>query len=190
MTLPSRLSCLRLLLTALPVIAPSARAQQSPPRDIVQRTGTSAIRGRVVSSDAGTPIRRAAVRLTSPEVQGARTTSTDPEGRFEFAQLAAGRYTVTVSKAAYVSWSYGQTRPSGPGKSIVLGENQLADGITIPLPRGAVITGRVIDEFGEPVANASVTSMRQTYSEGRRRLNQAGQTQTNDIGEYRLFGLT
>jgi len=105
--------------------------------------------------------------------------------------LAAGRYTITVNKPAYVNWSYGQTRPGAPGKPIVLLDNQLAENVDIRLPRGGVITGRVVDEFGEPVANANVAAMRQQFSQGQRRLVSTGQrAQTNDIGEYRLFGLS
>ena len=48
------------------------------------------------------------------------------------------------------------------------------------------------DEFGEPVANASVTAWRYAYMAGARRLMPAGQNArdtTDDQGHYRLFGL-
>ena len=32
------------------------------------------------------------------------------------------------------------------------------------MPRGSVISGRIVDEFGEPVADAMVSAMRQTWS--------------------------
>jgi hypothetical protein len=201
----SRLSCLPcLVLSALFLIAPFAYAQVGgvvggvvtaggqPLRDTVQRTaGRSTIRGRVLAVDGGAPIRRATVRLNSPEMRGeARTASTDTEGRYEFLLLPAGRYTINVSKAAYVTSGYGQTRPNGPGKPIPLLDNQVADNIDVRLLRGAVITGRVVDEFGEPVANTSVSAVRQNYFQGQRRLTPFGpQAQTNDIGEYRIFGL-
>src|SRR4051812_27925247 len=58
-----------------------------PPRDQQQppAIGTSRIRGRVVASDTGRPIRRAIVRLSSPAVRESRSTSTDQDGLFEFA---------------------------------------------------------------------------------------------------------
>src|SRR4029453_7613086 len=94
-------------------------SQTQPPRDIVKRaepTGTARIRGRVVSADRGTPIRRANVNLSVvmppapmrgalPEratgMRGApptgrgqfmtpRRATTDIEGQFEFAGLPAG----------------------------------------------------------------------------------------------------
>jgi protocatechuate 3,4-dioxygenase beta subunit len=185
------------------VIAPWAHAQAvggvvggvisqpggQPPRDTRPVTGHSAIRGRVLS-DTGQPVRRAMVRATAPETRGVRTASTDAEGRYELRDLPAGRYSIGASKPAFISWSYGQTQPNGPSKPVVLTENQTADNVDVRLPRGAVITGRIIDEFGDPVPNVEVTTIRKTYSQGQRRLVPIGpRASTNDIGEYRLFGL-
>jgi hypothetical protein len=62
--------------------------------------------------------------------------------------------------------------------------------VDFALPRGGVITGRVVDEFGEPIADVRVMPMRYQYVQGRRRLiASARQEATNDIGEYRIFGL-
>src|SRR6188768_3325414 len=58
------------------------------------------------------------------------------------------------------------------------------------MPRGGVISGRIVDEYGEPVADALVSSMRQTWSNGRRRMTPTGRTgQTNDLGQFRMYGL-
>jgi len=206
---PSCLSWLSCLFCVFALVMPvSAAAQQvtggivgggvggtvtagvQPPRDVVQPVGRSAIRGRVLAADSGLPMRRAAVNLFAPELRGNRTTSTDTDGRYEFRQLPAGRYSLTVSKPAYVNWAYGQTRPGGSGKPLVLSDNQIADNVNLSLPRGSVIVGRVVDEFGEPLTSAGVTAIRQQFSGGQRRLVSMTRAQTNDIGEYRLFGLT
>src|SRR5258706_2885 len=162
-----------------------------PPRDTRPATGRSTIRGRVLTADSGQPMRRAAVRITATELRVPRSGLTDADGRYEFRELPAGRYSVTVSKAAFVTWSFGQTQPSAPGKPLVLTDGQVADNVDVRLPRGAVITGRITDEFGEPVTNASVMLLRQQFIRGQRRLmpGGGGNTQTNDIGEYRIFGL-
>jgi hypothetical protein len=61
----------------------------------------------------------------------------------------------------------------------------------ITIPRGGVISGRIVDEFGEPVADAVVSAMRQTWANGRRRFVPSGRTtQTNDLGHFRLYGLS
>ena len=54
------------------------------------KTGTGRIRGRIVSADAGGPVRRAQVRLSSPEA-GVKTALTGSDGAYEFTELPAGR---------------------------------------------------------------------------------------------------
>ena len=66
------------------------------------KTGTGRILGRVVSTDTGGPLRRAQVRLTAPEI-GVKVALTDAEGRFEFRELPAGRFTLNASKSGYVT---------------------------------------------------------------------------------------
>lgn len=61
--------------------------------------------------------------------------------------------------------------------------------MNISVPRGGVIAGRVLDEFGDPVTGAQVVPMRSVFQQRRRQLQQAGNAQSNDIGEFRLFGL-
>ncbi len=161
-----------------------------PPRDARLATGHATIRGRVLASDGGQPLRRATVRINGSELRVSRSALTDAEGRYDFRDLPAGRYSINASKPTFVNWSYGQTLPNGPGKPIALSDNQTADNVEIRLFRGAVIAGRVLDEFGEPVPNAAVTALRRQYQQGQSRLLPAGErAQANDIGEYRVFGL-
>ncbi|HET9832580.1 MAG TPA: carboxypeptidase regulatory-like domain-containing protein [Vicinamibacterales bacterium] len=160
------------------------------PRDTRPTTGRGMIRGRVVAGDNGQPMRRALVRATAPELRGAKSSSTDSDGRYEIRDLPAGHYSISVSKPSFVNWSYGQTQLNGPGKPVVVADGETADRVDVRLPRGGVIAGRITDEFGEPVPNVNVTTIRQQYSQGQRRLQPgAARAQTNDIGEYRLFGL-
>jgi protocatechuate 3,4-dioxygenase beta subunit len=58
------------------------------------------------------------------------------------------------------------------------------------LPTAGVISGRVVDEYGEPVGDAIVSAMRRQFINGERRLVPAGSSATtNDIGEFRLHSL-
>jgi protocatechuate 3,4-dioxygenase beta subunit len=153
------------------------------------KTGTARIRGRVLSAETGSPLRRAQVRASGPEV-GSRSTMTDGDGRFDFRDLPAGRISVSAVKSGYVSVQYGQTRPLESGKPIELADGQLLDKADILMPRGSVISGRVLDEFGDPVTDAMVTAMRSAWTDGRRRLRPAGRTaMSNDLGQFRLYGL-
>lgn len=171
--------------------AQPGRVPGQPPRDTSVRTGTARIRGHVFAADSGAPLRRARIRLNSQELREGRLTLTDAQGTYEFKDLPAGRYTVNADKGGYVGLAYGQTRPLEPGKPLEILDGQTVEKIDFALPRGGVITGHVVDEYGEPVADVQVAPMQMRYAQGRRRMMPTGRvSSTNDIGEFRLFGLS
>jgi hypothetical protein len=161
------------------------------PRDNqAPQTGTARLRGRVVGGDSGMPLRRAIVRLSGQEFREGRVASTDEEGRWELKDLPAGRYTLSASKGGYVQLQYGQRRPFEQGRPVELLDGQTLENVNFNLPRGSVIAGRIVDEFSEPVAEATVAAMRYRYVNGRRRLVPAGRfAQTDDGGHFRIYGL-
>jgi len=155
-----------------------------------QAAGTAVIRGRVVSADNGTPIRRAQVRAQAGELRANRLVSTDAQGRFEFKDLPAGRWNLTASKAGYMTLRYGQKRSFEAGSPIEIADAQVMERADFALPRGAAITGRIFDEYGDAVANARVQVLRYQTVQGQRRLTPAGGgDQTDDTGSYRIYGL-
>jgi hypothetical protein len=190
----TRLLCaLLLLVTALPA---HAQLQINPgdmpfmlPPGRQAKTGTGRLRGRVVAGDTGAIVRRAQVRISGPDI-GTKTAFTDAQGRYEFKDLPAGRFNVSVSKSGFVTMQFGQSRPFEPGRPIDLGDAQVMEKVDVALPRGSAVSGRIVDEFGEPVSDANVTAMRMQYTGGRRRLVPAGRNSTtNDLGQFRVFGL-
>ena len=151
--------------------------------------GTATIRGRVIALDTGTPIRRAQVRAQG--VGTPRLASTDGNGSFELRDMPAGRWTLTASKAGFVSRRLGQTHPFESVPPLEVSDGQRVDRADFVLPRGSAITGRVYDEFGDPVAGARVQVMRYQMLRGRRQLSPTGVVdQTDDTGSYRLYGLS
>jgi len=150
----------------------SAHPQDAPP------TPTGRITGRVVAGDTGRPIKRARVSINAAELPGGRGVLTDEAGVFEFIELPAGRYNVSVSKSGFVSLSYGQRRPLQAGTPLQLGDGQQLRNVDFRLPRGSVIGGRVLDEDGEPMPGLAVRVMRYQYLQGDRRLTPAGSGQT------------
>jgi protocatechuate 3,4-dioxygenase beta subunit len=156
-----------------------------------QASGSAVIRGRVLAADSGTPIRRAQVRAVSPETRVSRLATTDAQGRFEFRDLPAGRWQITASKAGFVTLRYGQRRPFEAGRPLEVRDAQVLEGAELALPRGAAVTGRVFDEFGDAVAGARVQVLRYQVVQGSRRLTPTGVVdQSDDTGAFRLFGLT
>jgi hypothetical protein len=162
----------------------------TPPRDNQQKAGTAVVRGRVFAADTGQPLRKAVVRAGAAELREGRVATTDEQGRYELKELPAGRYFLNASKGSYVNLAYGQTRPFEGGKPLEILDGQTVEKVDFSLPRGAIITGRVVDEYGEAVADTLVSPMRSMNQGGRRRMVPAGRTSmTNDIGEFRLYGL-
>jgi protocatechuate 3,4-dioxygenase beta subunit len=166
---------------------------QGPPRDNAQPAkpaGTATLRGRVVAAETGEPLRKAQVRITAPELRENRLTTTDTDGKYEFKEVVPGRYNVNASKGSHVSLQYGQQRPFEPGKPLEILATQTLERVDFALPRGGIVTGRVLDEFGEPLPDTMVSMQRYQNFNGQRRLVPAGRTaMTNDIGEYRLFAI-
>jgi len=191
------LRILTLLLVSLSLGTPTILAQppaisfqrpQAPPT--AQPPGTALLRGHVFAADTGQPLRKAQVRIFAGEIRENRMVTTDENGSYEFKEVRAGRYTISASKGNYVSVSYGQQRPTDAAKPLEILDHQTVERVDLTLPRGAVIIGRVLDEFGEPAPEIQVAAQRYQFIQGQRRLVPAGRTaSTNDIGEFRLFGI-
>jgi protocatechuate 3,4-dioxygenase beta subunit len=177
-------------LLAILIATASARGQ-APARDNPSPAkGTASIRGRVVDA-TGKPLSRVEIRAGGSGPNQPASSLTDGDGRYDLNDLAAGAYTVTATKANYVRAAWGEQRPEGPGKRITLADGQKLENINLSLTRAGVVTGTIVDEFGDPVTDVSVSAMRYQYIQGSRRLMQNGRGgQTNDIGEFRVYGLS
>ena len=149
------------------------------------------ISGIVVSDgDKPQPVRRAVVTLKGDGLRPNRGAITDDQGRFTIGNLPAGRFTLLAARGGYVTSSYGAKRPGRPGTAVAVTEGQRLDGLVMTLWRGAVISGTLRDDTGAPVDGiaVSVTAARTIGSPGILTLRNVSAT-TNDLGEYRVFGL-
>jgi protocatechuate 3,4-dioxygenase beta subunit len=174
---------------------PPAAGSQRPARDTPAQQQDAPpppagrIMGRVVAADNGRPVKRARIFISAAELPEGRGALTDESGVFDLTELPAGRYTLSVSKAGFVSLSYGQRRPLQAGTPLQLADGQQLKGVDFRLPRGSVIAGHVFDEDGDAMPGASVRVLRYRYLQGDRRLTPAGSAQTDDRGQYRIWGL-
>ena len=203
-----RTTQMRALVTAAAVatvvaiaLEPNPQAQQTqrpgpqqPSRDTPAQKAdatpvTGLIAGRVLAADTGRPVKRARVFASAAELSGGRGVLTDDTGLFQLVELPAGRYTLSVSKSGFVSLSYGQRRPLQAGTPLQLADGQEIKDIEFRLPRGSVIAGHVFDETGDPMPGVMVRVLRYQYQQGDRRLAPAGTAQTDDLGQYRIWGL-
>lgn len=115
---------------------------------------------------------------------------TDDDGRYAIAQVPAGEYTLVARRAGYVEASFGQITSRTPPRRVTVGDGAQVGSLDFQLQRGGVITGRVVDDTGEPAERVTVRAMQQVRRGGVTRIGGTLQAdQTDDQGHYRLFGL-
>ncbi len=149
------------------------------------------IQGVVVKAGTSEPLRRVIVEawLAGENLRSTSGTVTDALGRFELKGLDPGHYFLSAEHDGFVTRKYGQHNPQGTGAILTLSRGQTISNITMQLIPGAVIAGHVYDEDGEPVVRASVTTISYIYVNGQRELKRGQPVWTNDLGEFRIFGL-
>ena len=161
---------------------------QAPQRDALRtdaRSGT--IAGRVVDADTAAPLRNARIGLVPEEGDEPDPVLTDAEGRFRIANLPPGRYTLVASKPGYVSLRYGARRALDRPRPVeVPGDGSPID---IRLPRGAALSGRLVDDLGEPMPDVRVTAGVVIRTSAGTRITAIRSADTDDLGEYRIAGL-
>jgi hypothetical protein len=150
------------------------------------------VSGVVLAADGSNrPVPRARISLRPLEGRQDFATISDPRGRFVFARVPAGRYTMSVGKSAYLTAHYGTGEGVlPPGLPISVEEGKAVTDLTLRLVRGGVITGTVFDERGQPSSGARITVL-QPFGDDRRLspIVIQGTPTTDDRGIYRIFGL-
>ena len=152
----------------------------------------ASIEGQVVRSTNGEAVVRAAVLLSKigGPLSDYRATVSDDKGAFAFRGMPAGRYRVYAQRDDYLNAEYGQAGASPTGEPITLKSNEALRGITVTMTPTGVITGRVSDNQGNPARDVWVYALRPRYIDGQRTLEPLQPVfKTDDLGEYRLFGL-
>lgn len=150
------------------------------------------IEGTVVRVGTNEPLRKARISLERAESRGqpAAAVVSDASGKFILKEVDPGRYRLNVERNGYVRQQYGQRGPGQPGAILTLEPGRRLRDLIFKMVPSAAIAGRVFDEDGEPVPWVQVQAMRYRYFEGRRELTPSSSSgQTNDRGEYRIFGL-
>ena len=160
--------------------APSA-AQPAP--------STYTVSGTVVSATTGTPL--AQTRVTLTDTNNSRNVAsllTGEDGRFAFRRLGPGKYSLQGSRRGYLTSGYQQHEQFW--SAIVTGEELETQNLVLRLMPAAVLSGKVLDETGEPVRGAEVKLYIEQRANGMTRVMPAGNTPTNDLGVFEFFSLS
>ena len=141
--------------------------------------------GTVVKDPDDEPIKKAIIEMIAEnQGEGGNYTATsDAEGRFTIADILPGRYRVMVERTGYVGVDKKKKRSQGWMLSIEAGQ-QIKDQ-KLHMLAAAIVTGRVLDEDGDPMSNVNVSVLRRKGKS----LEPLGSAATNDLGEYRIGGM-
>ena len=178
-----------LLLTLLSVAIP-LRAQ-SPQKTTTAKTPRGSVSGRVTIKDKPAPGVVVGLRKalgTTQFVEPFQKATTDQEGNYRIANVAAGAYDIAPSAPAYVVADSNSLR----GKNVVVGDDEQVEDINFSLVRGGVITGKVTDADNRPLIQQQVFLYRTADFAQQQQMRQvypAQNVQTDDRGIYRFFGL-
>jgi hypothetical protein len=156
-------------------VQPQANPQGAKPED------KCSVEGEVVNAQTGDPLKKARVRLYSNDGRQNNNYSavTDGGGYCIIQDIEPGNYMLFGERNGFAQAQYSVQLPLGAGQRI--------RDLNLRLVPFGVITGRILDEDGEPVEHVQVAVTR--YGSRRAQLSQAGAGQTDDLGEYRIFGL-
>ena len=168
-------------LVSLALFAPLMHAQPATQKPME----TCTLEGRVAGAIKGEPVRKAVLILSpagGPQGQSYSTT-TDSGGSFAMQDIEPGKYRLMVMKGGYAPMQYGSRGPRHAGITLSLDPGQHINDLVIRLTPQAVITGRVLDEDGEPVPQVSLQLFQYGYSRGKREHQQSSFAQTNDLGD-------
>jgi hypothetical protein len=150
---------------------------------------TDRVEGAVINALNGEPVRKATVVLRAQDQDQGQSYAdeTDGNGHFSIGDVEPGQYAVTAEHSSYFLRTPGAT--GAPPPNIKVEKGQTVPAVTIRLTPLGVITGRVLDSDGDPVRGARVNVLRYVYSNGKKRLASVEGAQSDDNGDFRLFGL-
>jgi hypothetical protein len=187
-----KLACACLLTVLLGIgalLAQNSSADVNPSAPPEPHTARAVVAGVVIKDPGSEPVKKALIELIaqSQNEGGNYTGVTGVDGSFRIENILPGRYHLLVERAGYQEIDKHRYRTEGRVLTLTAGQ-EIKD-LVIRLQATAVMEGRVTDEDGDPMPEAQVAVLRQTFVAGRSHWEQVGAERTNDLGEYRIAGL-
>ncbi|HZQ69210.1 MAG TPA: carboxypeptidase-like regulatory domain-containing protein [Terriglobales bacterium] len=152
-----------------------------------QPTDMFSISGTVVNAKEGGPLSK--VRLVVSDVRNSENLQsllTGEDGRFKF-RVRAGKYSLQAAKRGYISSAYNQHEQYST--AIVAGAGLNSENLKFRMSPAAVLSGKVLDDAGDPVRDASITLYREDHRSGVSRIRTFRKSKTDDQGYYEFTPL-
>ncbi len=161
------------------------------------------VSGKVFNALTGEPVRKANVTLQPAGAQpqmpqgpmammrGGMSAATDTTGAFALDNVTPGTYRITADKAGFIRTTFGN-RAGNVGSQIVVASGSDKADINIRILPHGVVSGRIVDEDGDPLEGVAVSLYRPNTNRTPQRGGQTaaflgfGMNQTNDRGEFRI----
>ena len=163
----------------------------------------------MLRADTGEPIKGARVRLAehaAGQNPHSYTAISDENGRFSMTGVVAARYRFIATRTGFVPQQF---RPDGAlaPAPVELSPGQKLEKALFRLTPAGVITGKITDEDGQPVAGVEMEALLDARQEQRlagisgnedpetamlaakMEMVPVGMGVTNDLGEYRMYDL-
>ncbi len=140
------------------------------------------LEGSLVRLDSNEPVRG---RVLLAKVEGSfadsRIAAAGDDGKFVVRDLPVGSYRLFADAEGYVR--------NQSGTPITFASGMEIKNVIVTMTPESVIVGRVLNRAGDPLPRVYVRVMKPISQQGDRILTSVAQAQTNDLGEYRLYGL-
>jgi uncharacterized protein (DUF2141 family) len=163
--------------------ADAAAGQTAAVQEGARAGQTFKIAGTVVNAMTGAPLSQARISIADTRERGKPSWMiTSEDGHFEFSQLSPGKYSLQGAKRGFISAAYEQHEQYST--AIVTGQEFPTENLVLRLTPMALITGHVMDEFGDPVRSASIFLYFENHSGGMTRITRYSNSTSDDRGFY------
>jgi hypothetical protein len=166
-----------LLIPACFAAAVALVAQTPPP------TGT--VEGIVTNSVTGAPVRKALVTLREVNHYAGHQALSDGAGRFRIDNVAPAAYVIWAEAQGFVRDAPDYDRVAPRSRALTVADKTVKD-VAVSVVPASVLTGRVLNQNGDPVPGATIQLFRYRYGPAAARMERTLSTTADDRGHYRL----
>jgi len=147
------------------------------------------VEGIVTKDPESQPVKKVLIELIAEnQAQGGDyTVVTGADGSFRIENIIPGKYHLFAERTGLLDLE--RQRGHSDGRVLTLAAGQEVKDVHLRLQPAAVIRGRVTDEDGDPMQDAEVTVLQQTFASGHTHWQQSAGERTNDLGEFRIANL-